>query len=171
MHPRPPLILPALLCTLALAAAAAPKPPEEKLFTEQLNVNPPHVSTDPSVKYDYDIVYVRARRAGDKVHKRYYTDIATPVTLEPGADLMLLHPDGKEELLVEGGDGAITDPSVSFDGEWVFYTRIHSLRGAGPWQPPPAGADVYKIHVKTRKVVRLTHQQFTPNTGAADWSG
>ena len=26
---------------------------------------------------------------------------------------------------------------------------------------------IYKIHVKTRKVVRLTHQEFTPNTGAA----
>jgi hypothetical protein len=26
------------------------------------------------VRYDYDIVYVRAKRAGDKVHKRYYTD-------------------------------------------------------------------------------------------------
>ena len=29
---------------------------------------------------------------------------------------------------------------------------------------------IYKIHVKSRKVVRLTHQQFTPNTGAGSWS-
>jgi hypothetical protein len=42
--------------------------------------------------------------------------------MEPGADLMLLHPDGSEELLVEGGDGSITDPMVSFDGQWVYYT-------------------------------------------------
>jgi len=33
-----------------------------------------------------------------------------------------------------------------------------------------AAADIYKIHVKTRKVVRLTHQEFTPNTGAAQWA-
>jgi hypothetical protein len=155
---------------LVLTCAAGSKPGEEPLFLGRLNVTPPHISTDRSVKYDYDIVYVRARRAGDRVHKRFYTDIATPVTLEPGADLMLLHPDGSEELLVAGGDGAVTDPSVSFDGEWVYYTLIHTLKGAGPWQPPAEGADIYKMHVKTRKVVRLTHQQFTPNTGAADWS-
>lgn len=156
---------------LVAAVVAAPPHQEEPLFTKPLNVHPPHISTDPSVKYDYDIVYVRARRAGDTVHKRYYTDIATPVTLEPGADLMLLHPDGREELLVEGGEGAVTDPMVSFDGEWVYYTYIHTLQGAGPWQPPLQGADVYKIHVPTRRIVRLTDQHFTPNTGAADWSG
>src|SRR5436190_4394188 len=135
-------LLPLLLLTLAPAAG---QPPKERLFLEKLNVNPPHIATDKSVKYDYDIVYVRARRAGDKVHKRFYTDIATPVTLEPGADLMLLHPDGREELLVAGGDGAVTDPVVSFDGQWVFYTHIPTLQGAGPWQPPRQGADIFKI--------------------------
>jgi hypothetical protein len=156
----------ALLGGFALLEAA----PDEPLYRGKINVNPPHISTDKSVKWDYDIVYVRARRAGDKVHKRFYTDIATPVYLEPGADLMLLHPDGKKELLVAGGDGAVTDPVVSYDGQWVYYTLIHSLKGAGPWQPPLQGADIYKIHVPTRRIVRLTHQQFTPNTGAADWS-
>src|SRR5438552_5002538 len=148
------------LLLLALAPAAG-QPPKERLFLEKLNVNPPHIRTDKSVKYDYDIVYVRAKRAGDKVHKRFYTDIATPVTLEAGADLMLLHPDGSEELLVAGGEGAVTDPVVSFDGEWVFYTLIHTMKGAGPWQAPLKGADIYKIHVKSRRVVRLTHQEWT----------
>jgi hypothetical protein len=168
---RSRLLLP-LLTALAclLCPAAAQKSADEQLFAGKLKVTPPHISTDKSIRYDYDIVYVRAQRAGDRVHKRYYTDIATPVTLEPGADLMLLHPDGKEELLVAGGAGAVTDPVVSFDGQWVYYTLIHSLKGAGAWQPPLQGADIYKIHVPSRKVVRLTHQQFTPNTGAADWS-
>jgi hypothetical protein len=142
----------------------------EPLFEKDINVRVPHVSTDKSVKLDYDIVYVRAQRAGDAVHKRFYTDIATPVTLEPDADLMLLHPDGSEEVLVAGGkEGAITDPSVSLDGQWIYYVHIHSLKGSGPWQPPK-GADIYKIHVQTRKIVRLTNQVFTPNTGAADWA-
>jgi hypothetical protein len=39
--------------------------------------------------------------------------------MEPGADLVLLRPDGTEELLAAGGDGAVTDPMVSFDGRWV----------------------------------------------------
>src|SRR5690606_34349960 len=106
-----------------LLAATAARAQREPLFLDRLNVEVPHVSTDRSVKYDYDIVYVRALRAGDTVHKRYYTDFSQPVTLEPGADLMLLHPDGTEEVLVKGGDGAITDPMVSFDGEWVYYVH------------------------------------------------
>jgi mono/diheme cytochrome c family protein len=143
---------------------------QEPLFADPIDVRVPHISTDATVRYDYDIVYVRAHRAGDEVHKRFYTDIATPVTMEPGADLMLLHPDGSEELLVAGGKGAVTDPVISFDGQWVFYTLIHNLEGAGPWSMPRDGADLYKLHLKTRQIVRLTEQTFTPNTGAADWS-
>ena len=38
--------------------------PDEQLFLDPIDVNVPHISTDKSVKYDYDIVYVRAPRAG-----------------------------------------------------------------------------------------------------------
>src|SRR6516164_5741906 len=139
-------------------------------FLKPLNVKIPHISTDKSIKYDYDIVYVRAKRAGDKVHKRYFTDFSQPVTMEPGADLMLLHPDGKEELLVAGGDGSITDPVVSFDGKWVYYSHIYNLKNHNQWNPPREGADIFKIHVPTRKIVRLTNQRFSPNTGATKWA-
>src|SRR5688572_2881522 len=160
---------------LAAIAAASPLPAadavdEERLYLEVLDVEPRPIASDSTVRWDYDIAYVRARRAGDDVHKRFYTDIAAPVYLEPGADLMLLHPDGTEDLLVEGGKGAVTDPMVSLDGEWILYTLIHTLEGAGQWQPPSRGADIYKIHSRTREIVRLTSQEFTPNTGAADWS-
>jgi hypothetical protein len=100
----------------------------EPLFPEPIGVDVPHISTDKSVAYDYDIVYVRARRAGDEEHQRFFTDFSQPVTMEPGADLMLLHPDGSEELLVEGGNGSVTDPMISFDGEWVFYSYLYDLR-------------------------------------------
>ena len=87
----------------------------------------------------------------------------------PGGDLMLLHPDGKEEVLVEGGKGSVTDPYVSFDGEWVYYSHFDDLTKRNRSRPARP-ADIYKIHVKTKKVVRLTHQEFTPNTGAAEWA-
>ena len=161
---RSPLFVALSVC-LAVTAFA-----EQPLFTETLDVNVPHISTDPSVRYDYDIVYVRARRAGDVEHKRFYTDFSQPVTMEPGADLMLLHPDGREELLVAGGDGAVTDPFVSYDGQWVYYVHIHNLANRSPWNPPREGADIYKIHLASRKIVRLTNQKFEPNTGAASWS-
>jgi hydrazine synthase alpha subunit-like protein len=166
---------PSRLCILWLAGFAAVQsslaaPKDDPRFTNVINVTVPHISTDKSVRYDYQIVYVRAPRAGDTVHKRFYTDFSQPVTMEPGADLMLLRPDGTEELLVPGGVGSITDPAVSFDGQWVYYTHIYNLQKANQWSPPRQGADIFKIHLKTRRIVRLTDQTFTPNTGAANWS-
>jgi hypothetical protein len=159
------------LCLLALIplfafSRADSQPPD---LSNTINVQPKHFSTDKSVKLDYDIVYVRAPRKGDAVGTNW-TEISNPVFMDPGADLMLLHPDGTEEVLVRGGAGAVTDPMVSFDGEWVYYTLFHDLKGASISQGAPAGADIFKIHVKSKKIVRLTEQQFTPNTGAANWS-
>ncbi len=160
----------ALALVAGLVTAQKAEPPKPELYPDPINVEVPHISTDKSIQYDYDIVYVRAKRAGDKVHKRFFTDFSSPVTFEAGADLMLLHPDGKEELLVVGGKGSITDPSVSLDGQWCYYVHVHDLTRASQWNPPRAGADIYKIHLKSRKVVRLTNQKYTPNTGAAEWS-
>lgn len=35
---------------------------------------------------------------------------------------------------------------------------------------PYEGCDIYKIHLTTRQIVRLTFQEFTPNTGAGKWN-
>src|SRR5262245_42318654 len=143
--------------------------PKETRDLAPINVKVPPLGEDKGIKHDYDIAYVRAPRAGDKVHKRFYTDFSSPVTMEPGADLMLLHPDGSEEVLVKGGDGSVTDPSVSLDGQWVYYTLIYNLQKASQWEPPAQGADIFKINVKSKKIVRLTNQRYSPNTGAAPW--
>ena len=123
-------------------------------------------------RHTYDIVYVRAPRYGDTKNTRW-PEIKDPIQMEPGADLLLLHPNGREEVLVEGGNGSVVDPYVSFDGNWIYYSYFHDLRpkalNGQRRHAPRAGADIYKIHVKSRKVVRLTFQEFTPNTGVADW--
>lgn len=160
----------AVALSAAIVSRAFAQSSEEALFLDPVDVRIPHVSTDAEVRLDYDIVYVRAQRAGDEVHKRYYADFSAPITIEPGADLMLLHPNGDEERLVAGGDGAITDPVVSFDGRWVYFTRLYNMRESSQWDPPREGADIFKIHVETRRLVRLTNQAYSPNTGAADWS-
>src|SRR5580765_903638 len=91
------------------------------------NVVVPKVSTDPTIKYDYDIVYIRTPRKGNAPHSSRWPDATLPLNVDAGGDLMLLHPDGKEEVLVEGGKGSVTDPFVSFDGEWVFYSQFEDL--------------------------------------------
>ncbi|MEC9326857.1 MAG: hypothetical protein VYC63_03005, partial [Verrucomicrobiota bacterium] len=158
-----------ILIILLLNIVPVRSAPKEPLFLKNLETRVPEISTDQSVTWDYDIVYVRAPRAGDEVHKRFYTDFSQPVTMQPGADLMLLHPDGSEELLVKGGNGSITDPIMSLDGDWVYYVKIYNLLKANQWTPAAEGSDIYKIHLKSRRIVKLTNQQFTPNTGAGDW--
>jgi hypothetical protein len=138
----------------------------KKPNTEPINVEPPPIAKDPTVKYDYDIVYVRAPRYGDNKQIRW-TEVFSPLRGEPGSDLMLLHPDGSEEVLVAAGDDAVTDPFVSFDGEWVYYARFHNAKQPGSENLTSQSADIFRIHVKTKKVVQLTQQVFTPNTGVA----
>ena len=91
---------------------------------------------------------------------------------DPGADLMLLHPDGRAEVLVPGGaTGAITDPVVSFDGEGVFYSQVKGLDGTSMHGKYPSdGSDIFKLHMGSRKLIQLTHQEYTSNTGAAEWA-
>src|SRR5215475_9599670 len=66
----------------------------ESIVRKRYAMDPPHHSKDPAVKIDYDIVYVRAPR-----NAFVYPDVGTPTLVEPGADLMLLHPDGSADLL------------------------------------------------------------------------
>src|SRR4051812_13241797 len=150
----------------AILLVSQPLLAQEKPLDRPLRLDPAPIASDKSIKYDYDIVYVRApRTAKDRSGKErlamVWPDASEPFHLHASTDLMLLHPDGKDELLVAGAPGAIADPYVSFDAQWVYYTHFHDLTGHG-------GADVYKVHVKTRKLVRLTQQQWTPNTGVGD---
>src|SRR5262245_50730512 len=95
---------------LAIAASGA----DRALPPAKLDPVPKPLASDPSVKLDYDIVYVRAPRfvAGrdGKPRPSAWPEIAHPTNIDPGYDLMLLHPDGSEETLVPGGAGSIADP-------------------------------------------------------------
>jgi hypothetical protein len=148
MHPKSPVLLALgiLAAGLAPARAGAPVP--------------------------YDIVYVRQARFGD-TENTTWPEVFHPARLDPGADLMLLHPDGSEELLVAGGNGGVTDPFVSFDGQWVYYAYFPDLRpqSLNPQRDflPYEGSDLFRIHLESRQVQQLTHGEFTPNTGAGNW--
>ena len=80
-------------------------------------------ATAATANVDYDIVYVRWPRRGDDTVVMLPQG-EDPFRAEPGADLALLHPDGSQELLVECEDCCVQDPVISFDGEWVYYTKM-----------------------------------------------
>lgn len=132
-----------------------------------------HKPARQSTGVDYAVVYVRAPRYGDQVDTKW-PEVKDPIHMEPGADLVLLHPDGSEEVLVPGGDGAVVDPYVSLDGVWIYFAKFHNLQAdkLNPQRRDASilGSDIYKIHVQTRETIRLTFQEWTPNTGAANWS-
>jgi hypothetical protein len=158
------LVFPALLIALVLSVPVAGGQAKK---SRPLNVGPPPIASDKTVRYDYDIVYVRAPRKGDD-KQIAWAEVFRPLRAEPGSDLMLLHPDGSEEVLVVAGDDAIADPFVSFDGESVYYARFHNICKPGTESLTSESADIFKIHVRSKKIVQLTRQEFTPNTGVID---
>lgn len=51
----------------------------------------------------------------------------------------------------------------------IYYAKFHHMaRGEAHMSKLRSreGADIYKVHVATREMVRLTTQERTPNTGA-----
>lgn len=118
---------------------------------------------------DYDVVYVRQARFGDAIDSTW-PEVWNPAQLDAGADLMLLHPDGSEEILVDCGECAVTDPFVSFDGTEIYYSLFYAPEDVNTQRDlPRRGADIFKINLATRHVTQLTFGEFTPNTGAGNW--
>ncbi len=130
----------------------------------------------------YPIVYVRQPRFGDSTNT-LWPEVFHPARIDPGADLMLLHPDGRDEVLVAAGEGAVTDPFVSFDAAWVYYSFFYAPGQVNPQRDLPfAGADIFRLHLATRRIEKLTRGydpanpkaplpvgEFTPHTGAGTW--
>jgi hypothetical protein len=161
----------------ALAGPGADEPGDTKPTTrrtwDSAQDLPPPIASDKSVAFDYPIVYVRVPRPYPRPYAgiNHLNQAGLHQTNAPGAELRLLHPDGRDELLVPvAPQESITDPMVSFDAQWVYFAKFHHMT-TGPsasmtMLQSRKGADLYKIHVPTRKVVQLTNQERTPNTGA-----
>src|SRR3974390_15101 len=78
----------------------------------------------------YDVVYVRQARFGPNTNT-IWPDVFHPARLDPGADLMLLHTNGTEEVLGSGGNGGASDPAISFDAQWCYYAYFPDLTANG----------------------------------------
>jgi hypothetical protein len=121
---------------------------------------------------DYDIVYVRVPRPPDNTNS-FWPDAITPLFPDPGADLVLLHPDGSEEVIFPAGaNGAVIDPYLSYDARSVVFAFFPDVRDVNVQRGlnsthalSRAGADIYRLDLATRHSTRLTFQEFTPNTG------
>src|SRR5262245_65122116 len=93
-----------LLVVYPFTASAAP---EDKPPQRPLRVDPSPIATDKAIRYDYDIVYARAPRSvkGPRDRERLamvWADASEPFNMRASTDLMLLHPDGRDQPLVSG---------------------------------------------------------------------
>ncbi len=81
-----------------------------------------------STTLNYDLVYVRYPivDTAKRNHQKYVSipqgERAYPIA--PGADLMLLHADGSERILVDCDKCSVMDPFISYDGKTVYYSLI-----------------------------------------------
>lgn len=123
----------------------------------------------------YPIVSVRAPRYGDAVQTTWQ-EVDYPAAIEPGQDLVILYPDGREETLVDCRSGrrcSVVDPAISFDGNSVYYSLYPDVSAQGMNSQmglSREGADIFKMDLRTRETTQLTHGEFTPNTGVVNWS-
>ena len=76
------------------------------------------LATAQTSQVNYDIVYVRQERFGDQTFT-WWPEVFHPARLDVGADLMLLHADGSEEVLVDGGIGGVKLPSKAVERDWT----------------------------------------------------
>lgn len=126
---------------------------------------------------NYPVAYVRAPRYGDATNT-HIPEVVHPLTPDPGAELRIVNPDCSDTLLFptaadQGivdapiGYGAVLDPYVSFDGQWVAFAYFHDRVHVNDQRTglSTLSADIYRVNVQTREVVRLTHSESTPNTG------
>ncbi len=131
---------------------------------------PPEECPESKTGVCFDIVYVRQIRRGNS-QNTIWPEVFHPGTLDPGADLVLLRTDGTEEILVDCDVCGVTDPFISFDGQWVFYSLFHDLTQLNTQRGnmPRLGADIFRMNIVTRQIEQLTHGEFTPNTGNGVW--
>lgn len=111
-------------------------------FAFMVNANP----------LSYDIIYVRYPAKNPDGSYVTIPQGEHPYKIAPGADLMLLHANGKETVLVDCDKCSVMDPVMSFDGNTVYYSLIEYAGKASPsW--------LYKIHLNRTPLtpIRLTY--------------
>ena len=137
---------------------------------------------------NYDIVYVRAPRYGDSTLTEW-NDTLDPFTPDPGAELILWHHDTNQHEIIfplqqhidnglidspSLGVGSVTDPNISYDGNEVIFAYFHDITDYNSQRGDLSrkGSDIYRLDLDSGTVVRLTNQEFTPNSGnGATFSG
>jgi len=125
-----------------------------------LNIN--FAYTSPLI-IDYDIIYVRYPAKNPTSPFVTIPQGEKPYDIAAGADLILLKPDGSEEILVNCNQCSVMDPFISYDANWVYYSLIE--------EPTKASASwIYKINL-TKKPYTPIRMTFDDNFSIDNYQG
>ncbi len=120
------LLLLLLLLPAASSLAYIPLGCENNAYTQYLN-SPVAKTCASEHQVCYDIVYIRYPAEDPNDPFVTISRGEHPYEFAAGADLMLLHPDGNEKILVDcDASCTITDPFISHDGKTVYFVRVNS---------------------------------------------
>ena len=111
---------------------------------------------------DYPIVAIRSERPDDETWVRF-AEVMNPIH-HPVSDLVVIQPDGTEEVLVSGnGTDAILDPKT-LDGVNVFFARIYDVEDTVQGHMPISkrGSDIFSIDIATGEITQWTDQTDEP---------
>lgn len=118
----------------------------------------PQAMTPAQAGIAYDIVACRAPVANSGFRNAFPDAVNYSLYAPRGTDLVLIHPNGTEEVLVAAGpNGACVDPVVTYDGRAVLFAKfddpqnINVQRGLS-WNP----SHIFRVDLATRQVTQLT---------------
>lgn len=101
----------------------------KKFFLWSLLIPSLAISAPQDYGVSYDIVYVRYPLVGlDGTNRLIIPQGEGAYQIHPGADLVLLKPDGSTEDLVDCDNTcSVMDPYISYDGTTVYYSKMLGL--------------------------------------------
>ncbi len=99
-----------------------------------------------------------------------HIEVISPYKVAPGADLVVIQPDGTEAILYDADeDQAVVDPRVSFDAKTVFFSLSKGWKTKHPQGWPRQGFDLYSLPLykdangfvttDIAKLFRITNQE------------
>jgi hypothetical protein len=123
----------------------------------------------------YPVVYLSSPRPGGDPAVSKMPDAVAPLNLEPGTDLMLLPANSTTPVVLKaGGNGAVLDPFISYDGAHVYYSYCPDMRpsalNAQRFNLPRPGCNIRKLTFATGVDVELVGQSFWQPSGLVAWS-
>ncbi|MDB4786209.1 c-type cytochrome [bacterium] len=82
-----------------------------------------------------------------------------PFRIDPGTDLVIIDPNGNEEVLVDADfDEVAMDPQVSFDGKTLFYTLAKKVNPEDNQNYLDIQSNIYMMNLESREITQVTHQ-------------